>query len=327
MRSTFALAFLVLAGCPKPDEEGKDTNTGDIDGDDTGPAACVAELFSTDPEDGDAGVYFRGGVTVSLTDVPTEEPVIQVLDDAGAEVPASITWDESGLQAFVDVVLAPSSSFTLHVEVCGASSDVAFSTSDLGTPLEVPAADLVGRTYVFSLADAKITEPSFLDAVAGSYLTVPLLFGVEAASETEIDFVGALGELQDDGDYVQVDGQPTWDFPPADFTGTPYFEAHADEITIMYGEIAIPIEDFSLSGTFTSDGEQIAEGYATGFGDSRYMGGLVGRDGDPAAICEIASSAGVDCEDCSDGEPYCMYIVATEITAEYELGLTIEVVE
>ena len=55
-----------------------------------------------------------------------------------------------------------------------------------------------------------------------------------------------------------------------------------------------------------------------------YMGELVGRTAkDYSAVCDIAAGAGVKCVPCSDGEPYCLYIVAEEITATQEDGLVL----
>jgi len=181
---------------------------------------------------------------------------------------------------------------------------------------------------VWRLSDATITEPSFLDFVASSYLTVPLIIAVTDADDTTLDLVGGVGYHENDGSYTQVMEEETWDFPAGDFSEQPYFEAYADYITLSYDGIPIPIEQFNLSGTFNADGSAIEEGVGTGLGDSRHMWALIGQpEEDYDAVCRIASKAGVDCEPCSDGEPYCIYIVAEGITATWEEGLTLVTVE
>ena len=324
------LLMLACAGCATKDEEGTyDSGAAFID-DDSGPEACVATVLvgsdgtdSVIPEAGATDVYYREQLQVSFTADP-QDAIVQVLDATGTALSnAVVTWSEGRVQAFVDVTLEPSTAYTLHVVACDVVSDYSFTTSSLGVPLTILPEDLVGRTYMFRLSDANITEPAFLDAVAGMYLIVPLLIGVTASDATTIDMLGALGYHEDDGSYTQIDGQPTWDFPAGDFAEQPYFEAFADQITITYSDIPVPIENFALSGTFTADGSSIAEGVATGFGDSRHMGSLVGREGDLNAMCEVAEAAGVICEACSDGAEYCLWIVAENITAVWQDGLTL----
>lgn len=328
----FPLALFALAGCTGEAVDSTDTDpshTGDSDSavvDDT--AGCLAGVTSTEPADGTTGVYYHDTLTVSF-DGDGGDAVFTLADDAGVEVPVSATWTDGNVQAILTpAAMAPLTTYTLTTTVCGTTATSSFTTSDLGTPLTVDPSDLVGSTYVFRLSDADITEPAFLGIIAGTYLTVPILIGVDQADSETIDLIGGLGYEQDAG-YVQEPGLPTWDFPVASFADQPYFEAASSLITIMYGTTPIPISDFTLSGTFRSDGSAIEHGIATGTGDSRYMAELVGKPADEySAVCDLAASAGVVCTECpTDGEPYCLYIVAESINATKVDGLTMDAIE
>lgn len=324
------IVLLAIAGCKKDkaDDTGDtDTHTGDDSGDDTGDTnlPCTVTVTGTEPEPDAVDVYYKGIVEVTFDgDAVAAEADIDVLDGSGYPVLQDVAWSDGNLVAYVRPELQPNSAYELVARVCDTTTSVRFQTGPLGEPLTDGNASLVDRTYVFTLADAKITEPAFLDALAGQYLTVPLLFNVTAADDTTIDFLGALGYFDpSDSQYYQVD-LPTWDFPAGDFTESPYFTAQADYITIMYDTIPIPIEGFYLEGVFTADGASILEGRATGKGDTRHMAPLINQPEDAySAVCEFAALAGVYCEDCADGEPYCLYIVAEDIQAAYVPGLSV----
>lgn len=321
------LVLIPLLGCTGKDTDTVETGDSSTDTavDDTGPEPCVTTVIDIEPVDGDSAVYYREPLLVSFEG--DGAAAVFTLTGPEGEVPVIATFGDGNVQASLSAELAALTQYTLAVTICDVVTTSTFSTSSLGTALEFDPAELVGDTFQFSLADATITEPAFLEIVAGSQLTQPILIGVTAASSTAIDLVGGLGEAVD-GTYEQLEGLPTWDFPEADFSEQPYFEAESDLVTILYGETPIPIEQFALSGTFTSDGSVMAEGRATGFGDTRYMADLVNRPAeDYGAVCEIAAAAGIYCTECSDGEPYCLYIVAENIQAALVPDLTMEVVE
>jgi hypothetical protein len=337
MFRTLPLA-LALFGCtsgPAKDVDPDDTAVSDSDTDadtdtdtdtdaDTDTAElCTRTVLGTAPADAEIDVYYRAPLVVSF-DGDGSIATFSLADAGGAEVAFETTWTDGNVQASLATVLAPSTTYTLSVDVCGVVTTSTFTTSSLGSALTVANADLIGRTYVWRLSDATITEPSFLEFVAGTYLTTPLLVSVTAADETSLDLIGGVGNHENDGTYTQVMTEDTWDFPAGDFTENPYFEAYSDLITVTYQGTPIPIEQFHLSGTFTADGTAIEKGVGTGFGDSRHMGPLVHKSADDlTAVCEIAAAAGVECQPCADGEPYCLYIVAEDITAEWAEGLSI----
>jgi hypothetical protein len=323
------LALLALGACNK-DKDG-DSGSGDTapigtdDSTDTNVTPdCTTSILSVTPEDGDSDVYYRQVFTVSF-EGDGSEATFAVTDDAGDPAAISdIVWSDGNVQAMFRVDLEPNTAYHLAVTVCDETSTSVFATNEIGTPLTDGNASLAGRTYVTRLSDATVVDPAVLDVLLSQYLTVPLLFEVTAADESSIDLLGALGYQEDDGSYTQEDGLPTWDFPAGDFTDSPYFFAEADAITIMYGDIPIPIEDFTLEGSFTSDGSQITYGRATGKADSRFLGVLVNQPDVESAVCDLAGTLGVVCEPCADGEPYCLHIIAEDIQAYYEAGLDVE---
>lgn len=307
-----------------PDDTGATVDTSDTGDNDTATNDCTVTTVSTSVSEGATGVYYRDTFTVSFSgDARAAGATVALADAAGVTLDVALDWSEGNVQASFSSVLAPETDHTLTVSVCGVDTTVNFRTSALGSPLEGEPSMLEGQTYVFRLSDSEITQPRFLDAVAGTYLTVPILVSVVAADASSIELIGSLGELLNDGSYRQVPREPTWAFPAADFTGHPYFEASSDRIVLAYAGIDIPVEQFTLSGTFSADGTRLEEATVTGFGDSRNMGALLGQADNPDAMCDLAEAAGVSCTDCADGEPYCLYIVAEQIDALEVPGVTI----
>lgn len=330
------LGSLALAACNKDkdaDTGGQDSDTADSgdtgvdtadsDTSDSDTGECTVAVTGTVPTADAIDVYYRDTFRVSF-DGDGSAAAISLLDSAGTDVTTEITWSEGNVQAYVKGDLAALSAYTLHVEECGVTTDIPFLTSDLGTPLTAGNASLLDHTYMIQLSESDITTPALLDAIASEYLTVPLLFNITAVDETSIDLLGALGYHENDGSYTQLTSYPTWDFPAGDFSDSPYFSAQADYVTIMYVDIPIPIEEFYLEGVFTADGNYIQNGKAKGKADSRFMGPLINQPEDAySAFCDLGASLGIACEPCADGENYCVYIEAENITGYYQPGLTL----
>ncbi len=326
VRLTRVAGLVGLVGCPAANNgKGSVDSNGYVDDTDTGNCSAVVAAF--EPESGTLDFYYHGTVGI-LFDADSNDDaasaLIEVWDPTGAAVAATVEWDQAKLHATVWPTLAPNTAYTVHVEVCGVTSQSMLTTSALGTPLVDPVSSLLGRTYVFTLADADITEPAILEQFDDALLTAPLLFGVMAADETSITFEGALGDVDD---LSQVEDQPTWPFPAGDFTAQPYFVASSDRINIKYGDTDIPINDFVLTGTFAADGLTIQQGHVTGLADTRNMGPLIGQSDTPTATCKFVEELGVYCQDCPDGEEVCLHITGENITANYVEGLVVTPVE
>lgn len=294
--------------------EGDDGGTDGTDGADGGD--CTAEVVETLPESGDNEVYTREILEVLFSeDVRTIEPSFSLMDSAGGAAAITVTYDETGMRAFVapDEAMVADATYTLAVDVCASSAAVDFSTTYYGAPLELSDSELVGLTYAFDLGGANYTKPAGLGAVLGSFLSAPLLIGIGDLTDGNIQILGTQGLDGDSGPELDP-SYPVWDFGSADFSTSPYFSSDPVDIELDYDGIPIPIYNFSLFGTFAPDGSSIGFAGASGSGDSRNMGPLIGAGSDPSAICDTAAGFGVSCEDCpNDGQPYCL-----EIELEFE---------
>ena len=324
--------LLLFAVACKPDPKDSDTgkvvpgddtavdsddsqDSGDSQDSDTG-VPCTTQVLELTPADGATGVYYRDAVTAAF-DGDGSTALFTL--SGGPSEPYSPAWSDGNLKATFDMVLAPDTTYTFTASICDSSKSVSFTTSHLGTPIAMDPMDLKDVTWKFRLSDdAEITEPAFLDVLASQYVTQPLLVGVTYADATTIDLLGALGFYQEtDATYYQDTTEVPWDFPAADFTDSPYFSVTAsDVLTLSYNGIAIPIQGFHLEGTIAEDASYIGEGKAWGLMDTRNAGAWVAQPGVESAVCDIASSAGVTCEACDDGEPYCMFIRAEHIHAD-----------
>lgn len=335
--------FWLLAACNDKDKNPGDTGnvgeTGDSSpddstatddssgGDDSTVIPCETKVNETIPEeDSDESVawFYRDPLFVTFSDDASAATVVLYGPD-GAEVPTTKTWSDGNFQVEItpDTPLLGSTTYTLHMEVCEYSGDLVFTTSVYGSALEESADALVGNTYVFNLSQAEILKPEGIGPLLSSYLKQPLLIGVDHADASVIGLIGSQGKQKDDGTYVQ-DGTTIWTFPDADFTTNPYFSAATDAISIDYYGTDIPLESFTLAGTFAPDGGSIGSAEASGLGDTRNMGPLLDLGDDPNAVCGLVDSLGlpdVACEPCADGEPYCLYLEVRFDDAELEEGL------
>lgn len=325
--------LLLAAGCKtdKPDpDSGNEIVTDSVDTGDSGTTdtdtgiPCTVAVTEMTPLEGASEVYNRSALTVSF-DSDASAAVLTVTDSAGTPATLNTAWSEGNVKATLTGVLAPDTDYTFTASICGVDSVSHFRTSHLGSPLLGDTSSLKDITWEFRLSDdATITEPSFLELMASTYVTTPLLIGVTESNDQIIDLLGALGDYSAQGAYTQSKVDVPWDFPPADFTQAPYFAATAPLVTLTYKGTPIPIEQFHLEGTITEDGAYIKEGKASGFLDTRNAGSWVGAGTEPGAVCDIAAKAGVTCVACQDGNPYCMYIVAEQITATQIPGLVLD---
>lgn len=318
--------LLTLAvACNKGEEPSKPTSGADGSGGDdtaiptddtgdTGPAPCTSTFYGSDPDAGTNNHYWRDPIKLTFTGAAAEPQTrISAVNAAGEGVSLSVAWDDAGLNATVEGAggWPASETITLQVTVCTDESEVSFSTSEYGAPMEMGPADLVGNTYYFDLGEADYVKPAGLGAIIAIYLSQPLLISVDGATDTTISLLGAQGETDALTGAIQQDmALPTFGFGTADFTASPYFSATTDELLINYSGYDVPIYDFHIEGTFAADGSSIGGGIATGLGDTRDLGLLLGVGSDPGAVCELATTFGLECSDCPDGNPWCLDIEA-----------------
>ncbi len=305
---------------PEVNDTDGGTETGDTQ------EACETTVVEISPEDGTTEWYYRDAIDILFSD-PGTAAAIQVTDGSGSAVDLDLQWesDDHRLLIYGDPYFQPSTDFTLDVSICDDSQRLTFSTSALGTPLDSGIESLVDNTYVIELTEVEFTDPPSIGFILAAYFTDPLLVGVVEATETSISLLATLGYKDHTGAYVQSPGADTWPLDNADFTTHPFFTAEADSITFTYEGADIPIENFHLEGTFTSDAQYFQQGEISGNLDTRYLGELLG--GDQNTACEWVAVAGIECEACSDGEPYCLFLRAIDILAPLEEGLVLEASE
>lgn len=324
-----ALALgLLIAGCKQeedpPEETGPELPTGwftdtaappeTAEPPDTGPDTCEAHIVETEPAPGESEWYWRDAFTVR-TAAPGDYPAT-LSDEAGVEIALSSSVDETGtvITLTPDQPLAPDTDHLLRVTDCGGSDDIDFRTSRYGLPLEGEPSTLVGRTFQVDLAAAEWTEPKGFGTILALYFTDPILLGVQWADDHIIDFIGAPGFINAEGSVLQNLNRPSWDLPSASFEDSPYFEIDGAEIVLYVdSETAAPVFEVHIEGTLAPDGRSFTGGVISGLGDTRTLGSVINDPSDPNAICEFASTLGVKCVPCPDGEPYCMSIYANQV--------------
>lgn len=339
--------LLAVTGCRGSEEDSGDSDlldtadTGSPNGQDTGETGdpsdtadtgdtgdsgetCDVTIKETDPEDGESDWYYRDPVEVTFSEAASTWAEVGLLDAEGAEVPATLTWneEETRVELLPDPTFEPARTYTLWAEVCEDATEVVFETADYGTGLEMDAGDLVDNTYVVDWNQVEFTEPPYLGTFISGYLD-PLLVGVVEVSDDTITLVAALGKETVAGGYKQLDPYSWWLFEESDFSESPFFSADVSAIDFEYDDEEIPVEDFHLEATFAADGSSLGGGKLSGFIDTRPVSRLIGYDEDWA--CEQVAMLGIECEACpSDQEPYCLDVMAENIEAPLEEGLVIE---
>jgi hypothetical protein len=307
-RAIFLLPFLVTA-CAT---DGKDDTAGDtaVTSD-----SCEVTVKETIPANGSVTADYRAAIEFELSDA--DETATVVSDIAGT---TTLSSDNETVIFTPNDPLSPSTAYSVTLNYCGGSAEISFTTSDYGTPIS-DTSSLVGNTYELDLAAARIVQPDGIGSVLSSYLTQSILIGVSDVTSTEIQMLGAIGKEKvspAEQDYCD----PTIDFPAADFSAQPFFTIGPQTTTLSVAGYNIEIGDLEITGTFKSDGSAFAGGTLAGTIDTRPLDPLVGDE--EGAICELAGSFGAACEACSsDGEPFCLSLVADQITAEEVSGLTL----
>jgi hypothetical protein len=303
---TRSLLFLVLplafTACVGEDA-GKDTS-------ETDHLSCEVTIDETVPLQGAMDADYRAAIEFHLSDADSSATVSTSI--AGT---TTLADDDQTVIFTPSAPLTPSTAYTVTLDYCGGSAELAFTTSAVGT--EVPdTSALVGLTYALDLADARIVEPAGIGSVLTSYLTQDILVGVDSVEGTQIQMIGAVG-VEDADPPTQNYCDPSIDFPVADFSENPFFQIGPRTTTLSVAGYNIEIGDLEITGSFSADGTYISGATLSGTIDTRPLAPLLDDSGDPNAICSLAVNFGATCEACpSDGEPYCLTLVADQITAE-----------
>ncbi|MFN7142401.1 MAG: Ig-like domain-containing protein [Myxococcota bacterium] len=300
------LLLPLLVACSGGDDKGTDTAGGDSGSDTNG---CDVIVDSTLPASGAIDADYRAAIEFHLSDA---DPTATVSSSIAGTT--TLADDNETVIFTPSAPLAPSTDYTVTLEYCGGTVDLGFKTSSLGTPLPDTNV-LVGKTFALDLAGARIVEPAGIGSVLSSYLTQDILVGVDTVSATEINMTGAIGK-EDASPPAQDFCTPTIDFPVADFDEQPFFQIGPQTTTLSVAGYSIEIGNLEITGTFASDASYFGGGTLSGTIDTRPLAPLLDDSGDEGAICDLAVSFGAVCEACpSDGEPFCLTLVADQIVA------------
>jgi len=288
-------------------------------GDDTGltSAECTATVVSTFPAAGEEHFY--------------RDPFGFVLSapDAGAsittDVPGSLSVSEDGLTLswVPSSPLSPSTSYLATLNSCGGTTELAFSTSVLGTPLADPTS-ILGNVYELDLPNANVVQPEGIGPVLSTLLEV-VLTEVVAVTASEVDVLGAVA-VPNSNPATEDYCVPTIDFPAADFAEQPFFHLGPADVDLVVSGAIVTVGDLELTGAFASDGSYLGNGVLTGLVDTRPLALVENPEGDGSDICELVGSFNVECQPCpSDGAAFCLDLRAEDIVAQ--LRADIDLVE
>ncbi len=305
----FALSTACTTEEKKPEQGEVPTDTA-VDEDTGGLVDCDAMMSSTPSIDlPTSSWFFRDAVELTFDEVNVALDLV-LTDSSGADIAVGFEWNESREIAYVlpeSGTWTGNEDYTLVADFCGKTETLTFGTSEFGVPMESGAESLIGNTYNIDLASAEYSHPPGIGTLLSQNIDQPLLFGVEAATETSLDFIAALGAYTNTGGIEQTTG--LWYFPGADFTTTPYFDAYAETLNIQYGSIDIPIFDFQISGTFSADAQKIGMAHFEGLGDTR--GIAVELTNNENGLCDLLGASGSECVPCPNAtgdEAFCVFL-------------------
>ncbi len=328
-KTLWLMAALSLAACDSSSKgdtgaSGSDGADGADGGDDGGEVTC--DIVATNAAPGDAPAYYKDDIAWSIS-AADASATVTVTDASGAAVSGTTYADDAGTTIYFDPDdnLTPSTAYTTTISLCDGVGTTShdFTTSEAGTPIDC---DLTGLGYRVNLGEANFVEPAALGGLIGSVLEQDILIAVEAQTDSELAIIGAISESAGSGqDYCE----PTIPFPAAAFDN-PSVQIGPADTTISAAGTEVTIRNFELGGDFASDCSAFVGGTLSGELDARDLAPLLadvtGSD-DPAVACATLEGFGVTCIPCSsDGEPFCVTIIANEIEAGSDASSSVECV-
>jgi hypothetical protein len=287
--------LIVIAGCKPAEEPVCDATIGEATpADGAGPLARDTVLH----------VPFTGtaaGATIHVTDA---DGGVVAGDIAIADGEATFTAQGGALPADAQL------SWT--ADICSSHAEGSFSTGTLETTQD--ASTLPGKTYAVDLGAATWVSPPGAGDLIGQVFAGAFLIGVTAATDTELTCISAAGEATDGGSWQQDPCYETIDLDHVDFSNNPYFSLHADRMQFTVAAMDVLLHDFTLTGGLTD--EAIVDGTFAGEVDFRDYSGI---------DCNtVEAFLGTSCTACaSDGETFCLDLVAEDVAGPRVQGLTL----
>lgn len=292
----------------------------DADTDSDTDTDCNIGISYLDPGNNTTGVSPTPTLKAWFDSAATLDDITLSLDGPDGDVAGSteLTNGATGATFTPGEELARDSSYTFSVTTCTDSESSAFTTVD--EPLDTNG--LEKRVYDIDLNTATWNSPNSSTAslLLGQIDTDHVLIYVDDISddESEITLFGALG-WTDPGSLEQYPCAEAIDFPPADFTANPYFQAGPNDTEFSAGGDSIPVLEFTVSGAFGDEGDEMNSVGVTGYAD------LDGLEYSGYEACDLLALSGDSCVACpDDGEETCVYLDVEDDDAPYESGVTVD---
>jgi hypothetical protein len=304
-------AVLGMIGC-----DGGETTDDPVDTDTDGGSDCANGIVEFFPADAATGVYYR--TTVEVLFEATDGSEALTLSSADGDVSGTTTWEDTRAIFWPDTPLTSSTEYTLQVDYECGSPTVAFTTSEVG-PATTDLLD--GNAYSLDLANGRWVEPAGVGSLIGSLIgDVSVLMGISVDNGDSLDMIGALGA--GGGQDLCTESIP---FPDsADFAQNPYFEVSGDAVPINVKGYEVVVENLLISGAFSPDGTYVDGATLGGKIDTRPLGALFGLDADdPNAVCDFLTTLQLACDDCGNGEVYCLSMLVDSMVADQLDGVSI----
>jgi hypothetical protein len=313
---TRSIPLFLLIGCAASGSDGCRESDDPTPIPETEPCGLGIEPW---PANGATDAYYRADIEFELDDPdPEMTPVVTLADDLG-DVPGD-TWFSEDMETvyFTPAVpLEPQTTYAATITTCNGPATVAFTTSELGLPLEV---DIVGQTWAVDLTQGRVLRPEGVGDIIFE-LGVPLVLVEVQEVDGSLELMGALA--LDDG--TQDPCTPTIPFPSADFGDSPFFEVPASLVTLEVAGMLLPVHEFVLEGTIAPDGSWIGGAVIGGELDARELADIIDEVDTPEDLCNLTASFGAPCEPCStDGQEYCLGVLVDRLPGD---GVDLDLVE
>ena len=288
-----SLVVLVLTACST------DTGADTAESADTTP--CGISATPSIP-DGASGVF--GGAPLRVT-LSAPDPGATIT----ASFPGSLSWSDDVTMLYTPTPpLDPLASVTATITTCAGSSDIGWTTADVGGPLDA-GVDLAATGYRVDLASGTVRVPSTGPALV-SFLSgqgTELLLGATPTGAGDLDFRLAVTV-----DGVQDPCSRTLDLPGGTLDRG-YFAFMAPSASFEVLDTLVELEDLSFSGAFTRDGSALVGGALHGWIGVHALA-VAYAEGDDARACDFFGSLGAPCVPCPSGAGQCLELEVDDLS-------------
>ena len=329
--------FAFAAGCTGDDgtintgdsvpEADTDTDTdadsdtdADADTDSDTDTDCEIGISYLDPGNNTTGVSPTPTLKAWFDSDATLDDIALTLDGPDGDIDGAVELinGATGASFTPNEELARSTQYTFSVETCTDSAESTFTTVEG----EIDGSILDGRVYDIDLNSVTWNSPNSTTGslLVGQLDTDHILVLVEEVNEdaATIELTGALG-WTDPGALEQYPCAYAIEFPVADFSSNPYFQAGPETTTFEAGGYSIPVTDFTVSGSFDGTGDNLQNVSVEGYVD------LEGLEFSGYEACDLLALSGDSCIACpDDGEEFCVYLDVEDSEAPYESGVTVD---